>query len=89
MKTACDGLSDLFCSLEPEDQVQCVDVCSMCDDRKQCALDGLANMWVDEDGRPQAWLVRGGLMPWQLEDLWRESAGGQVELLVARAVGCD
>ena len=89
MSIACDGLSELFCSLEPEDQVQCIHVCMDCDERKACALEGIKNMWVNEDGRPEAWLVQGGLMPWQLEDLWRESVGGRVESLVSRAVGCD
>ena len=85
MSAACEGLADLFLSDRPADMVRCVEVCDGCTARLDCTRNALEEIWCDDDG-PHAWFVRGGLLPYELEDLWRASAGGRLAGIVADAV---
>lgn len=81
---ACLGSAELF--LDPDRATDAVGVCRGCDCRFGCALEAVRDMWVGDDGEPEAWLVRGGLYPFQQIDLWRASAGGRLASAVAAAV---
>lgn len=80
----CLGLAELFC--DPRRVFDAARVCTACDQRALCAAEAVAEMFVHPDGRPESWVVRGGLTPREQEDLWARS-GGMVDMaLVAEAV---
>ncbi|MCY3778143.1 MAG: hypothetical protein OXH11_19370, partial [Candidatus Aminicenantes bacterium] len=61
-------------------------VCLACGQRVSCAAEAVAAMFTHEDGRPEAWIVRGGLTPREQEDLWARSGGVVDMALIAEAV---
>ncbi len=81
---ACLGAGDLF--LDPHRMTDAVGVCQGCGCRETCLLEAIESIWVNEDGEPEAWLVRGGLYPHQQAEVWRQSLGGRLKGVIHAAV---
>ena len=60
---SCRGMQELF--FDPAQGAHAVQVCKGCPVRLSCLRDAIDEMFTADDGRPIAWTVRGGLLPWR------------------------
>ena len=82
-EAACLGLADIF--TDRHHQSKAMTICGGCPLRDECAVEAVQDLWVN-NGEPEAWFVRGGLLPWEQIDLWHESLGGRLRSVVLAAV---
>ena len=68
---ACRGQHKQFESLRT--LAQALNICGACQVTAQCLEMALDNMETDEQSRPQAFMVAGGMTPWQQERLWEKT----------------
>ncbi len=83
-RVPCAGLAELFC--DPRRVYDAARVCTACGLREVCAAEAMADMFEHPDGRPEAWVVRGGLTPREQEDLYLSSGRRADAGLIAEAV---